>query len=128
MLIRFCKKHKNNDPNLFIKAGLNKSGTQRYKCKLCQQKLRKNNYQKNKDKIKLKNKNWKLTNPERAKELNKRYKRKIQKTIEEKNKFYENLKPSIQKASKRLIGCIIELNKIERNVNKKRRQLEKFSR
>lgn len=119
MIIRFCKKHENNILSNFIKAGLNKSGTQRYKCKLCQKELRKNNYQKNKDKIKLKNKLWKLNNPERSKELNKKYKRKKQITIQEKIKFYDSLKPSILRASKKLVGCIIELNRMERRVNKK---------
>ena len=66
MITRNCGKHKNLTIDNFIKAGLNKSGSQRYKCKLCQQELRKNNYQKNKDKIKLKNQKWKDNNRERS--------------------------------------------------------------
>jgi transposase-like protein len=118
-IIKICKKHGNLLVNNVIKAGLNKSSTQRYKCKLCQQEFRKSNYLKNKDKIKLKNKIWKLNNPERSKELNKRYKRKKQISFQEKINFYESLKPSVLQASKKLIGCIIELNRMERRVNKK---------
>lgn len=119
MLTRYCRKHKINGINEFIKAGLNKSGSQRYKCRLCQKELRKNNYQKNKDKINLKNKTWKKNNPEKSKELNKKYRKKFVDSFIEKKMIYEELKPKTLRAAKRLIGCILELNRIERNGNKK---------
>jgi hypothetical protein len=119
MIFKVCKKHGDLNEEKIIKSGIRKNGSRLYKCKFCHQEVRKNNYLKNKDKIKLKNKLWKEKNPERAKELNKRYKKKKIDDFQEKIKFYESLKPSVLKASKKLIGCIIELNRMKRRVNKK---------
>ena len=127
MINRRCIKHNTSNEKDFIKAGLERSGAQRYKCKFCQQLLRKNNYLRNKERLYLKHKQWKENNKERSKELNKIYrdkkreeiKRKAKVSFEEKVKTFEELKPSKLRAVKRIIGQIIELNRIERNGNKK---------
>lgn len=63
-----CPTHGNLYRHEMIKAGHNKIGEQRYKCKLCMQQLHKRHYDNNKQKVLAKQKEYRLANPEKVKE------------------------------------------------------------
>lgn len=72
-IIQHCVKHGRLILSQLTKIGKNKSGTQRYACKLCRKEIMHNNFIKNKDKIIMRTKKWRDANRERYRELDRRY-------------------------------------------------------
>lgn len=66
-----CKKHGDLTEKDIIKKGKLKSGNQAYRCKKCMQDLHANNYQANKEKIRLKLKKYKEENLAKFKQIKK---------------------------------------------------------
>jgi hypothetical protein len=71
-----CQKHGELLAGQTIKAGIEKSGKQRWRCKECMKHLHHQNYLRNKERIDRKNAVYKEKNPEKFTELNREWYRK----------------------------------------------------
>ncbi len=112
-VVKKCLKHGNLSENQVIKSGKHNP----VRCRACYIEVRKNNYKKNKEKIKEKNKNWREANPERNRELNKLSRRRRTGIAESAKQFPErNIK--FHRARARLRNILCKINKVIRDADK----------
>lgn len=120
--VKSCVKHGKLNISQVIKAG-KKNDIQTYKCSECYKTIRKNHYQKNKDKIYIKTREWKERNKARFNELNKNYKsrKKLQKEQEEEKEYIKQ--KMMNPVKRKLINLLSDLRRIERRAYKKHRSI-----
>lgn len=82
-----CKHHGSRKEDEVIKAGLNRSGTIRFKCKECQKESHRDHYERHKDNVKSKVLEWRKNNPELKKEQEKRYRKNMSEEAQKKHKI-----------------------------------------
>ena len=120
LIIRQCKYHGDLTIDDMIKSGFT-DGKQRYKCKKCMKVIHHNNYLKNKTTIDEKRKLHKAANREYYRKMNMRYS--MHRTYANRTSSVKLdkpiiFKPQIEMAKKRLINILMQINEVERYVNK----------
>ncbi|SRR5258706_6725487 len=118
--VKICRVHGKLNINQVIKAGV-KNNIQNYRCSECYKIIRKNNYHNNKEKISLKNKKWREKNKDKMIYFSKKYrdnKKLLIKQIED-YQYNQHKKFCYTRAYRRFVNLILDINKVERNANKK---------
>ena len=120
-IIKICYKHGKLTLSQCIKSGV-KNNIQKYKCHECHKIFRKNNYEKNKEKICLKTKKWREENKEKRREIARKYliKKKIINEEAEESERLKNRKLNLSK--RRLINVILKISRVEFYGHKKHKR------
>lgn len=114
-IITNCINHGELTIDQVIKSGINRRH-QRYRCKLCAKKIRRNNYLLNRETISKRNLANKRAKKEYYREMNRKYIEKIKQKINI-NKD-EEMSGAYLYAKKRLIKVLMDISELERYVNK----------